>query len=614
MNIEVLLHKTNVFAELINSDNASAQKLDAELIEILGNDGRVVPQVDIPPTIQMLYAFNRAILRLNLVEIESAAIAMLDLAEIIRHYELWDEIYFILWLLAESKGKLNKFDEPLAYACDNLMMAIICQIKFPSISLSLFIKAESLYIKLGRDNTAVFVKGLKQLQYVIISECYNNDDAIGASLFVEKAKSMGVVNLRAFRVNEPNYSTIRPVMQECTTDEIRDAFIDSDEHIPTMNEWRQFWQKLPEYNINESLLLKKFIAQSIAEKDKLPNILEVLEIICYEEEKYALLYDKNPIGQFLNSHQDNNDLYQVTNSEGKLLFLPKCRVKHWYYRGQTDYHTYCQPSLYRKKDKFVVLIERLKLCEFSILIKKHPIASVFESGIYHTMTSGDVQHCKIFIDDSALAQHYGINTEFIDLTTDKWAAAFFASSTHVDGVDSEKETYKPYEGDKVGVFYVYQDKSPYVNQWKLHPVGIQPFSRPVRQSGYVLEVMKDQNFNELAFGILFRADVRCSSIIFKLFNESKGILPDELIEKKSQVIKNSNKFSRSALLITRQRFYSHLMDAQFDELVNGCNVEIVEEPIVEFQQNEIKEAMSEFEFIDKNIQFNTTRQMNMTIT
>lgn len=42
MNIEELRHKTNVFAELIKSNIASAKKNDAELIEILGNNGRVV--------------------------------------------------------------------------------------------------------------------------------------------------------------------------------------------------------------------------------------------------------------------------------------------------------------------------------------------------------------------------------------------------------------------------------------------------------------------------------------------------------------------------------------------------------------------------------------------
>lgn len=104
------------FAVSIDSnDFEGAKTIDSDLMKYLGNDERVVPREDAPPFLQILYGYNRAMLRLNSDEIESAVLAMVDVAEIIRCYEMWDEIYYVLSMLAENKGYHDQFDHALQF-------------------------------------------------------------------------------------------------------------------------------------------------------------------------------------------------------------------------------------------------------------------------------------------------------------------------------------------------------------------------------------------------------------------------------------------------------------------------------------------------------------------
>lgn len=599
------------FANCIDAnDFAEAKILDAVLIEYLGKDGRVVPRKDASPRLQIMYAYNRAMLMLNRDEIESSVLAMVDVAEIIRCYEMWDEIYFVLWMLAEHKGRHDQFDQTLQYACDNLMMGIVCQVKFPALSLSFLWNAEMLFMKFGRMNTVDFVKGFRQLQYKLIAFEYKNLDIDGAMLFEEKANALGNIKMRLPSKENPKYLDHNPIEQEVLSEDRQKIFRKLNEHIPTLNEWELYWHNFPDYEVSESMLYKKYGHFSDEEEiEKLPNLLELLEALTYDEEKYALIYDKSPLGISMPFHDEWKDLDKVTNNENELLFLPRCRVKNWYYRGQTSYYEKCRPSLQRLESKSQIFMERLKLCEFSIIVNKHPVSEMFELGLSTQTRSGDVQHCKMHINDIALAQHYGICTEYMDLTTDKWVAAFFACSDYVNGEGLEKDSYKPHEGNEVGVFYVFRDESPFGNDWKLHPVGIQPNARPIKQSAYTMDMLDNQNFNNLACVIKFKHESRCSSIIFKMFNESKGILPQEVIERKAKIISNSNKFSQLALIAARNRFYDHMDDLEFNELLAGSSVEIVSEPIVDYLPEEIDEAFSEIELVRNFVNLNTSNDL-----
>ena len=484
-----LLLQVEKFADSIDSgDFDEAKKIDSALIKYLGKNERVVPREDAPPLLQILYGYNRAMLRLNRDEIESAVLAIIDVAEIIRCYEMWDEIYLVLSMLAENKGYHDQFDQAYQFACDSLMMGMICQIRFPALSLSLLWKAELSLIQFGRLNTVEFIKGFRQLQYKIISLKYRDLDIYGSKLFEEKSKRVGNINMRIPSRDELKWHNNSTDVQEVLSDDSYSDFKELNEHIPTLDEWGTYWNNFPDYKISKSMLFKKYGHFSDEDTEVLPNILELLEVLSYDEEKYAILYDNSPIGKSIPFHEDWKDFDKAINNDNELLFLPRCRVKNWYYRGQNAFYKKCLPSLQRLGEKNKIFKERLKLCEFSLLVKKHPASALFDLGLSTQNRNGDVQQYKMHINETALAQHYGICTEHLDLTTDKWVAAFFACSEYVKEEGIKKDFYKPYDDGSQGVFYVYEDSSPFSKVGSLHPVGIQPNARPVKQSAYALNM------------------------------------------------------------------------------------------------------------------------------
>lgn len=98
-----------------------------------------------------------------------------------------------------------------------------------------------------------------------------------------------------------------------------------------------------------------------------------------------------------------------------------------------------------------------------------------------------------------------------------------------------------------------------------------------------------------------------------MFNESKSVFPQEVIEKKAKIIVNSNKFSQLALNDARNRFYSHMNDSEFNELLAGSSVEIVSNPIVDYLPEEIDEAFNEIKPIGNFVNFNTSNLLVGTI-
>ena len=146
------------------------------------------------------------------------------------------------------------------------------------------------------------------------------------------------------------------------------------------------------------------------------------------------------------------------------------------------------------------------------------------------------------VDSTAIGQHYGIKTDVLDLTADKWVAAFFAATKYENG------TYLPHKDDGVGVIYVYTEM-PVLNfaSKRLSVVGLQPFSRPGCQAGLVYRMQKEENFNNQAHRIFFKHDAAISEFIYNYCNRSKKLFPDEILEEKVKEIKKLKVYSRKAL-------------------------------------------------------------------
>lgn len=587
-------------AALISEDIDKAVALDEELVLAVGKDSRVrLSYSSIPPRLLVYYSCNRMLLRLKQGRVEEAAFCMNDVAEVLFHSGFHEDVYFLLNYLAENRGGHDIFSGPYEVACDYLMMAVLCQNSFMAMSLSFYWKARIIFSRLGHADIAQFIGNLIKAQSFLVSIRYKQVDEEGSILFEHYSG-----RLKGIKIEVPDPQADRKLEwpqnrfsdnNSLTPEERGKIFGPLKPHHKTMEEDMMLSKHWERFNYKESLLERADLSGRT--NSRLPNLLEVMEMICYEEEKYALRCKNNGIADSIlgDAHDWDANLDRVVEDDGRYRFFPKGIINDVYYRGQAAYYEDCKPSLYRGKSRRDVFIERVKLCEFSILIHKHPSSKVFTEGCGGQLNDGSYESHEIFIDEEALSQHYGILTEYMDLTADKWVAAFFACTDYKRGIKGERDTYEQHASSGTGIFYIYNDKKKKKYSGELRPVGLQPFSRPVLQAGYVMKMSGRQNFNTLSHGVRFRHDDRCTSIVYWLFNKAMKIQPEEVIEAKAKrIVEEKRCFSRDAFALAHKKFYLSLNDREYARMIKRYGLQMQDEPLVDFTSAELEMAQQEF--------------------
>lgn len=240
----------------------------------------------------------------------------------------------------------------------------------------------------------------------------------------------------------------------------------------------------------------------------------------------------------------------------------------FFYRGENAYHGQSRPSLFRKlpddpveKDLYMVLGE-VRIIDFSLwlnnlsFVKKWPFGDVFHG---------------------AIAQHYGIPTNCVDVSTDLRTALFFACCRYEDG---HWRPLKPDEfaaansrnlgehGDaRYGIIYSapvdvanmsYTANIPGMRLTYATPIGYQPFMRCASQSGYLVQaaqsydMFKDASFQKMRFRLT-------ENICNRIFEEMQGgalVYPNESFGTCDDVvstIRESKQYTKKALQIALNR-------------------------------------------------------------
>ena len=600
---------------LQDRDLDGADRVDTQLIKLVGTDNRVVfNRVVAPPRLMFLYAFNRAMLKMNRGYVQEAALSMVDVMETLYFGGVQEEIYFVFDMLAEQRGKHDQFSKKMDLACDHLLMAILCTRRFPAMSLSFFWKSKLLFEKVGRMDLAQFAHAFVKIQYGQLSIACEKSDPEGAKLFREAASKIQAKLIIPKR-EEIESQVIAMMQQRQTEIQIaqdeqlsREAFVKQCEcHVKTWGEARKVDDLYPQFDAKKLMLIREY-GDLDKDSKKLPNILDVLEMVCFDEERYAAYYDKTCklIHMSGSAHSRDGEIDTVVNPDGKFTFLPKGVVKNLFYRGQTNFKSPCQPSLYRKLSEKAVFVERLKLCEFAHLLEKHPSVNLFKQGLVNRLDNGYYEQHGLNIDVEALAQHYGVKTEYLDLTVDKWVAAFFACCDYKVAKPGERDTYEKHKEDSVGVFYVYQAEPDYTSDGDFRPVGMQPQSRPVLQAGVVRKLDKDDDFNKMATAIPFRYDSRCVGILFWLFDQSSEIMPTEVIESKAKrIVEEKDTFSAAAFNMAHNRYYKDLSDEEFEAKVCDYTLHRQAGPLVDFMPEELQKTIEERKLWEQYLWHNT---------
>jgi len=230
---------------------------------------------------------------------------------------------------------------------------------------------------------------------------------------------------------------------------------------------------------------------------------------------------------------------RIRVSSGKYILLPIAIDYAYLFRGQGRDYPKNRPTLYRQeKDEFELFIQHLKIMEFRNFLLHLPQLRFFESNNYH-------------IDYVGLAQHYGLQTDMMDLTSDIDVALFFAMCDIPKGGTEYvcKVENKPYIGYIYCVpTYDFSMKHGKLGEtfWgtKLSSIGLQPFERPGAQKGFAYRIENGEELKSLVYSFSYtRKD---SETIFRKFSYGSTLWQDDALARIARKIDDSRQFSYNA--------------------------------------------------------------------
>ncbi|MBD5252027.1 MAG: FRG domain-containing protein [Bacteroides sp.] len=240
---------------------------------------------------------------------------------------------------------------------------------------------------------------------------------------------------------------------------------------------------------------------------------------------------------------DKFEVVRHSTSDGEKLYLWPTALTHSYlFRGQEQFHERCVPSLFRHKEltNKEIFINQVRLEEFKLMLQQYPQVRYFED-------------LGVVVDYKGLAQHYGIETDVLDLTSSIDVALFFAMCSY----DKKSHEYYPKTDSTkqyIGYLYAY----PYFfhmafgnnhkRDVKLMPIGLQPFKRPGLQRGFSLHFNPNEQFIAPIYSFSYTA--KDSQ---EIFSKLGHIFKEDNLARVTRGISESKTLTTDALAITCAR-------------------------------------------------------------
>lgn len=214
------------------------------------------------------------------------------------------------------------------------------------------------------------------------------------------------------------------------------------------------------------------------------------------------------------------------STHGKFSLKPSLAYNKFLYRGQSQHYPECKPNLFRTNKAYFV-DDMIQINEMECLLKTHPLVRLFEQGF---QLFND--YIRIKVNYQGLSQHYYNKTNLLDLTSDIEVAKFFA----VTDFSMKQDKYVKYTGNQLGVLYYYDLKADSFQPnpsrtYLIDTIGKQPFMRSGNQSGFTINLEKNDNFDNLpeVRYVYFRHNQDITERIYKQFEEGNKIMPQEIL-------------------------------------------------------------------------------------
>ncbi len=272
---------------------------------------------------------------------------------------------------------------------------------------------------------------------------------------------------------------------------------------------------------------------------------------------------------------------------GFVMQYPHGKVIHqaqssYYYRGENQIFQASCSSLYRqmkrpisfKRHEVEHFVAYLRILMFrELLFRFEHVQQFVGQGLVldgHYLGEMDLLYV-------AIAQHYGLDTALLDVTSDVETALFFSCCTTTDKPNEWRplcnEDFRRSEKNKFGVLFRRSSDHP-VN-WlpyaydvaMILPVGFQPFMRCHMQYGYVaimnpyLSLQKEPSFEHF----FFRHDECFCKDIFELMDCGKRIYPQEGLN----ILHNEISEIRTLMSFPREVFEFACEEMRMDDKQKG---------------------------------------------
>lgn len=264
------------------------------------------------------------------------------------------------------------------------------------------------------------------------------------------------------------------------------------------------------------------------------NIMEVIQIL-KEKNTFSLQQHERTSAMFKNINTSSYIAMGLGHND--FCFAP-FTGSQYLFRGESEQHSNITPRILRPTEKPHYFLNKLRLHEFKKIIKQHFSVKKMEAE--------RVLNCRFAVNYEGLAQHYGIPTHHLDLTSDIKIAAFFASCKYTNG------KYEPLDSG-IGVIYSFPIQFLLLNDFHktthaLQPLGGQPFQRPGRQRGWSFNTAANNEPNNdmknHATPLYFRHDSESSKSIHEWFtSRDEHLFPDDEISELVKHIFEKTSFS-----------------------------------------------------------------------
>jgi len=202
------------------------------------------------------------------------------------------------------------------------------------------------------------------------------------------------------------------------------------------------------------------------------------------------------------------------------------------FRGQTKRYVPCLPTAVRG-----IGIESRELREVSEPNQARLMVNLIKTSwfvqlLQETAAAQWFTKKRIFLDEAAVAQHYGLPTGYIDLTQSFEVASFFACCRY----DPARKNWTAV-ADGEGVVYAV-DWTALPPGGMIHPINLQAFPRPSEQWGWTCELRLGDDFDKLPFvmKLIFKQNLAASQRILAQFSEGSNLFPEDPLAELAQAI------------------------------------------------------------------------------